>query len=85
VRKAGRTSATRIQVDRVNERTRILFEPDVCELVGISRPTLLRWQKQGLFPVRRQLGPNRIGWLEREVLDWIQSRPQAQAANEGRR
>lgn len=28
----------------------------------------------GQFPKRVQLGPNRVGWVEAEVLDWLELR-----------
>jgi prophage regulatory protein len=33
-----------------------------------------RLEKAGLFPKRVQLGPNRVGWVEAEVLDWLRIR-----------
>ena len=27
-----------------------------------------------LFPKRVQLGPNRVGWVEAEVLEWLEAR-----------
>ncbi len=35
---------------------------------------IARLEKAGLFPQRIQLGPNRVGWLEQEVLDWLKKR-----------
>ena len=28
-------------------------------------------EKAGAFPKRVDLGPNRVGWVEDEVLDWL--------------
>jgi prophage regulatory protein len=44
-------------------------------LGGVSRSTLHRWQAAGRFPARRQLGPRRVGFLEHEVLRFIESCP----------
>jgi prophage regulatory protein len=54
---------------------RILQEPDVRRLTGVSRGTRWRWEKDGEFPQRVRLGKNIIGWREHEILQWIQSMP----------
>lgn len=56
------------------QTSRYLREREVVERVGVSRVTIRRWEKQGLFPRRIQLGPNSVGWLESEFLIWQQSR-----------
>ncbi len=33
-----------------------------------------RLEKQGKFPKRVRLGPNRVGWLEHEIDEWIVDR-----------
>lgn len=54
--------------------TRILRFKDLFELIGLSRTTIIRFEKNGTFPKRRQLGPNSIGWLESDVLAWISAK-----------
>ena len=53
---------------------RILSKPQLKELVLYSPQHVARLEKAGLFPKRVQLGPNRVGWVEAEVLDWLQIR-----------
>ncbi|MEJ6404323.1 helix-turn-helix transcriptional regulator [Yoonia sp. 2307UL14-13] len=53
---------------------RILSKRQVSDLVLYSPQHIARLEKVGTFPKRIQLGPNRVGWLEAEVLDWIESR-----------
>ena len=53
---------------------RILSKRQVKELVLYSPQHIARLEKAGLFPRRVQLGPNRVGWVEDEVLDWVQDR-----------
>ena len=43
---------------------------------GLSRTTLYKYIKLGLFPRQRQLGPGRIAWRASEVRHWIESRPE---------
>jgi prophage regulatory protein len=52
---------------------RFIPEKRVRERVGYpSRSTLLRWEKLGLFPKRRRIGPNRIAYLENEINNWLE-------------
>ena len=53
---------------------RILSKNQLRELVLYSPQHIARLEKAGLFPKRIQLGPNRVGWIEAEVLDWLQER-----------
>lgn len=53
----------------------ILRINDLVELLGVSRVTLWRWERDGLLPPKRVLGPNTVGWLESEILEWLESRP----------
>ena len=41
---------------------------------GLSRTTLYKYIKLGLFPRQRQLGPGRVAWRASDVRDWIESR-----------
>jgi len=53
---------------------RILSKKALKELVLYSPQHIARLEKAGLFPKRVQLGPNRVGWVETEVLDWLDQR-----------
>ena len=53
---------------------RLLSKKDVRELVLYSPQHIARLEKAGKFPKRVILGPNRVGWVEAEVLDWLQAR-----------
>lgn len=53
---------------------RILSKRQVKELVLYSPQHIARLEKAGKFPKRVLLGPNRVGWVEDEVLDWLQIR-----------
>ena len=53
---------------------RILSKRQVKELVLYSPQHTARLEKAGLFPKRVQLDPSRVGWVEEEVLDWLQER-----------
>jgi len=53
---------------------RILSKRQLKEMVLYSPQHVARLEKAGTFPKRIQLGPNRVGWVEDEVLDWLQTR-----------
>ena len=47
------------------------------QMVPYTRQHVLRMEKAGEFPVRVQLGANRVGWNLAEVKAWIQQRMDA--------
>ena len=53
---------------------RILSKRQLKELVLYSPQHIARLEKAGTFPKRVMLGPNRVGWVEDEVLDWLEER-----------
>ena len=55
---------------------RLLRINEVMHLVGASRASVYRWERAGVFPRRRKLSANRVGWILEEILAWIQSRPE---------
>lgn len=56
---------------------RIISKRQLKEMIPYSMQHIARLEKAGQFPKRVQLGPNRVGWIESEVLDWIQKRMDA--------
>ncbi len=53
---------------------RMLSKRQLKELVLYSPQHVARLEAAGRFPKRVQLGANRVGWVEDEVLDWLQER-----------
>ena len=53
---------------------RLLSKRQLKELVLYSPQHVARLEAAGQFPQRVQLGQNRVGWVESEVLDWLQKR-----------
>ncbi|WP_417729532.1 helix-turn-helix transcriptional regulator [Roseovarius sp.] len=53
---------------------RIISKRQVKELVLYSPQHIARLEKAGQFPKRVQLGVNRVGWVEAEVLAWLEER-----------
>ena len=53
---------------------KLLSKRQLKEMVLYSPQHIARLEKAGKFPKRVPLGPNRVGWVEEEVLDWLQQR-----------
>ena len=53
----------------------ILSKKKVIERTGLSASTIWRRIQSGDFPNPRQLTPNRIGWTEKSIEEWENSRP----------
>ncbi|MFA5901626.1 MAG: AlpA family phage regulatory protein [Hyphomicrobium sp.] len=49
----------------------------VQHCVTYSLPQLTRLESAGKFPKRIELGPRRVGWSFREILNWMQSKVDA--------
>lgn len=54
--------------------TRVLRWPQVQRLVGLSKSTVWRMERDGNFPRRRQLAVRAVGWDAREVENWMDTR-----------
>src|SRR5262245_22822699 len=56
---------------------RILRERKVRERLDLSHATLWRMIQRTEFPAPVRLGPQSVGWIEREVNEWIAARAAA--------
>ena len=54
---------------------RVLNVRDVVGMTGLSKATIWREEKSGAFPKRINLTPRRVGWIESEIIGWLESRP----------
>ena len=48
--------------------------PAVQQATQISRSTAWRLERLGLFPRRRKISAQSVGWLRDEIEDWVLSR-----------
>jgi prophage regulatory protein len=53
---------------------RLLRFPAVRERTGLSRSTIWRLERRGIFPRHRQISLNAVAWSEKEIVDWIQAK-----------
>jgi prophage regulatory protein len=50
---------------------RILTTKDVLDILTVSRSTLWRMRRRGLFPKPMRISPGRIGWRSSDFWDWV--------------
>jgi prophage regulatory protein len=53
---------------------RLITKRELRQIVPYTPQHILRLEKQGKFPRRVQVGPNRVAWLESEVEAWVAGR-----------
>ena len=53
---------------------RVLSQQTVLDRVPVSRTTLWRMERAGLFPRRIQVSAHRVGWIEADVNAWVEAR-----------
>ena len=51
---------------------RFLREREVRTVTGLSRTTRWRLERVGQFPRKRRISPGAVGWLESEVVTWME-------------
>lgn len=56
---------------------RVIGLKKLLNMIPLSRTTIWRLERSGLFPKRIQLTANRIGWDVEDVQRWIASRKDA--------
>ena len=58
--------------------------PEVMARTGLSRSTIYNLVSKGKFPSQINLGPRAVGWVESEIVDWIEERIDESRAQEYR-
>jgi predicted DNA-binding transcriptional regulator AlpA len=55
---------------------KLISQREVCERIGVTAPTIWEWTRKGRFPKARVLnGRGKLGYIEREIEEWILSQP----------
>ena len=62
---------------------RFISVAEVLDRVGFSRTHLYRKINAGSFPRPVPLGPQKVAFLESEIVEWMEERLRARAQNEG--
>ena len=55
-------------------QTKILRWRELEPIIGCSRMTVWRMEREGTFPKRIQINSGSVGWLEHEVEAWLADR-----------
>lgn len=73
---AGNPSPKQTKTARPKRDTqdRILRSEEVQKIAGVSRTTLWRMERKGLFPSRVPLGTGSIGWRMSDIEEWLKSK-----------
>jgi prophage regulatory protein len=58
----------------LGNQARIIRLPEVKWLSGLCRSAIYQRSKDGLFPSPISLGGRAVGWVEAEVLAWVEER-----------
>lgn len=58
---------------------RIVRMHQVKDITGLSKSSVYKYMADGDFPLQRRLGPNSVGWLYSEIMEWLESRQAAGA------
>lgn len=58
------------------DKSRFIRPKELCKMLGISIPTLYRWDKKGILPPKREIGPNTVGYRSDEIQEFIENRPE---------
>lgn len=54
---------------------KLLTIKQVIEKTELSRATVYRYLKKGIFPSPRRLDSKTIRWIESDIIDWIEGLP----------
>ena len=61
----------------MTEQSRMLRRAEVEKRCGISRSSIYRLMRRGMFPEPVQIGPKAVRWPEAEISAWLAGRPRA--------
>jgi prophage regulatory protein len=65
----------------ISSSVRVIDSRSLKQFVPYSRTHIRRLEKAGQFPLRVQLGPNRVGWVLEEVEQWIRKKVDQRGGN----
>jgi prophage regulatory protein len=54
-----------------NDLLQVLRLPQVCRVTGLCRSMIYQLEAEQRFPGRIKIGLRAVGWIEREVQEWL--------------
>ena len=60
----------------LTERLEVLRLRQVCQVTGLCRSTIYQLEADKRFPRRIKVGDRSVGWIDREVQEWLADRVQ---------
>jgi predicted DNA-binding transcriptional regulator AlpA len=60
-------------VEKENVMDRVIRLDDVKRITGLSRTTIWEMERAGKFPKHLQLTAKAIGWLESQIVSWMEA------------
>ncbi len=61
----------------MNDNDRLINIKEVVAMTHVSKSTIYRWIRLGLFPGPFRIGVRAVRWWESEVRAWLAKRPRA--------
>lgn len=62
---------------------KIIRPKELSKLLGISVVSIWRLEKRGELPPRIKLSQRAVGWLESDIEEWLDSRPNSSVTSTG--
>lgn len=56
---------------------KVLKHSEVAKLLSVSESTLFRMRKESSFPKPKQIHKRSVGWLVRDIEEWLEECPTA--------
>jgi len=55
----------------------IIRPGELAELLSVSKVTIWRMEKRGDLPPRKRISRTLVGWIEKDIEEWLRNRPDA--------
>jgi prophage regulatory protein len=59
----------------MDNRIKIIRPAMLAEMLGVSTVTIWRMEKRGELPPKKKLTPRTTGWLESDIIEWLNNAP----------
>lgn len=56
---------------------KIIRPKELSEILSVNPVTVWRMEKRGELPPRKKISNRTVGWLESDIREWLENRPNA--------